>query len=237
MGILHQVLGRVDQTRSAGRLPVVVFDLDSTLIETAPRHLAILRGFVDDVWSHDPAVAAVVDGLTPADFHWAVGGPLREQGIDDPALHRALHQYWGERFFHGDFLEHDTAAPGAVSFVRAVVDRGGLAYYLTARQLPDMGLGTVTSLSRLGFPYFDGQTVLHLKPSRHLDDARFKRGAHDTIAALGGEVVATFENEPGHLNGLLERFPGALHVRYGHVHSPGAPEPRSEIHHIETFRL
>ena len=55
--------------------------------------------------------------------------------------------------------------------------------------------------------------------------------------ALGGEVIATFENEPGHLNALLDDFPAAAHVRYGHVHSPDAPPPRPEIHHIESFRL
>ena len=237
MAVLHEVLARVSRVREAGTLPVVVFDLDSTLIETAPRHLAILRGFVDDRWAHDPSLAAVVDTLTPADFRWAVGGPLRQRGLDDPELHRALHRYWAERFFHGDFLEHDTAAPGAVAFVRAVVDRGGFAYYLTARQLPDMGLGTVASLVKLGFPFFDGSTTLQLKPSRHLDDARFKRHAHDAVRALGGEVVATFENEPGHLNALLADFPDALHVRYGHVHSPDAPTPDPAIHHVETFRL
>jgi hypothetical protein len=237
MMVLEAILGRVERARSAGVLPIVVFDLDSTLIETASRHLAILREFVETEWSHDPAVVDAVKSLTPAEFRWHVGGPLRARGLDDPGLHRALLAFWMERFFHDDYLRHDTAAPGAVAYVKAVVKRGGLAYYLTARPLPGMGLGTVASLVQLGFPYFDGLTVLQLKPSPDLDDAKYKKSAHETIAAYGGEVVATFENEPGHLNALLANFPNAVHVHYKHVHSPSAPVARPEIHHIETFHL
>lgn len=236
MAILGEILDRVSRTRASGRLPVVVFDLDSTLIETAPRHLAILREFVAEAWP-DPSVAEVVAGLTTVDFGWAVGAPLRRRGVDSPDLHEALIRFWFERFFDSDYLRHDTAAPGAVEFVRAVVERGGFAYYLTARHLPEMGLGTVESLIKLGFPYLDGCSTLQLKPSKSDGDAPFKRAAHAAIAALGGEVVATFENEPGHLNALLDDFPAAAHVRYGHVHSPDAPAPRPEIHHIESFRL
>jgi hypothetical protein len=52
---------------------------------------------------------------------------------------------------------------------------------------------------------------------------------------LRGEVVATFENEPGNANLLLEAFPDARHFLLDTVHSPEAEAPDSALIVIEDF--
>ena len=51
----------------------------------------------------------------------------------------------------------------------------------------------------------------------------------DDIRSYRGEVVASFENEPGNANMFLAAFPDALHVLLQTIHSPGAEPPRPEL--------
>ena len=99
-----------------------------------------------------------------------------------------------------------------------------------------MGAGTVASLDRLGFPVLDARTSLQLKPSADVPDERFKGQALDALDRLG-QVVATFENEPGNANLFAERFPGAHHVLLDTVCAPDPPALRPEVHRIPDFRV
>ena len=56
--------------------PVVVFDIDSTLVSTAYRHLAILRAFAST--TDNPVLRTRAAELTASDFGWTVDGPLPE---------------------------------------------------------------------------------------------------------------------------------------------------------------
>ena len=73
-----------------------------------------------------------------------------------------------------------------------------------------------------------GRTFLQLKHDDRLSDTAFKHGAMQDVAA-SGEVIATFENEPGHINAFREAFPGGLHFLLQTVHSPNAPEPHADV--------
>lgn len=221
-------------TSRAQGLPraVVVLDLDSTLIDTGPRHLAILRAF-GDATGHD--VAPVLAWYAQRPVGWSVEPGLQAMGWSD-AQQRAFQRYWGDRFFDGESCRHDTAAPGAVRFARRIVDAGGIAYYLTARPAPTMGEATVGTLRALGFPILQGRAVLHLKPSAHLADHTFKRGALHEPPTLG-EVVATFENEPKHAHAFQATWPAAMHFLVGDVRSPGAPTPDAGLVAIADFHV
>ncbi len=233
MSLLDGVLTRVRQTAAAGRLPVVVLDLDSTLIHTGPRHHRIVADFVAQHGSD--RLRELAAALQPEDFGFLVEGPLRARGFDDEAEIGALRRFWRERFFTPEYLAFDGANPGAVPFVERLVDAGGLAYYLTARPA-DLAGATVDVLLRHRFPFLRGRTVLHLKPSRDLDDNRFKRAALAEVRSLAGEVCATFENEPAHAAAYLEAFPGATHFLVGDIHSPSAPEPHPSLVSLPSFR-
>lgn len=243
MALLDAVLARVEQTLAAGRLPVCVFDLDSTLLSTAERHLRILREFAETYG--DPPLVAAADALRPSQMGYRVddalpAGLLRERQRD------RLADFWWERFFHPDYLRLDRPTPGAVPFVRAVWDAGALVYYLTARcgpgedasgrRWPCMRQATVHTLLGHGFPLHEGRAMLHLKPSPAVADGDFKASAVAAICALRGEVVASFENEPGHANTLARAFPGAITVLLDTNHSPGAPTPLPAVLRVSDFR-
>jgi len=233
MSSLHEVLHRVEGSVAGGELPVVVFDLDSTLFDTSGRNLKILKDFAQE--SGDEILSAHIADVTHDELGWSVGGPLKRRGVDDEALHRELLSFWKDRFFTDDYVVHDLAAPGAVEFTRAVHERGALVYYLTGRHVRGMGVGTVQSLTQHGFPLWRGRTTLHLKPSFDMPDRAYKAAAIADIRSSGGPIVATFDNEPENCNVLRAAFPDGLHFRYGSVHSPD-PEPlHASIHHLNDF--
>jgi hypothetical protein len=206
--------------------PLVVLDLDSTLVHTGARHRAIACAYPD------PRVAEVARTLSPLAFGWDVRDPLRAQGVPEPLL-RDLLAFWGDRFFHSDWLHHDRPAAGAVPFTEALLEAGAQLVYLTARPEPTMGAGTRTSLSRMGFPLGE-RTRLWMKPSPTLGDAVYKRNATRELPSLG-PVAATFENEPGHANHFLAAFPEAEHVLVGSIHDPKAPDAKPQIHRVPDF--
>jgi hypothetical protein len=233
---LQSVLNAVSHTASQGTLPVVVFDLDSTLFSTRPRNLRILREFAATVPSHK-ALQTIVPTLVPDDFAWDVTLPLTQRGLNDAALFKDLSAYWFERFFTDEYVLADTPTAGSVAFVHQVHNRGGFVYYLTGRDVHGMAQGTVAALTTHGFPFWCGRTSLHLKPSFETDDTEYKREALDDIRSHQGTVVATFENEPKNANMFRAAFPGGAHFLLQTEHSPDPETPHSEIVAIPDFLL
>jgi hypothetical protein len=229
----HDVFERIDRATQADRLPIAVFDLDSTLFDTAARNLRIVREFATE--RGDPALSAVVDALTLADFGWSIAEPLTARGVGDPALLDALNAFWFARFFTNDYVAEDHATAGAPAFVRACYERGALVYYLTGRHQGGMEAGTLAALMTRGFPVLRGRIALHLKPSFHMADRAFKESAIREIQSLRGEVVVTFENEPGNANMFRRAFPDALHYLVGTVCAPEPEDPHEHVIRIRDF--
>lgn len=223
---LAEVITRVEQVAAAGGRPVVVFDLDSTLIDTAHRHLRVLREFA--LIEGDAGLTELAGRLIPADMGYRVDHPLLVRGLEDPALSSRLHAFWAPRYFSDAYCAADLPTLGAVSYVQTIYDAGGWVYYLTARPRSLMAQGTVAALVSCGFPALCGRTFLQLKHDDRLSDTAFKHGALQDVAA-SGEVVATFENEPGHANAFREAFPQGLHFLLQTVHSPSAPAPHPAV--------
>jgi hypothetical protein len=229
---LREVFGRIDRELGLGRLPIVVFDLDSTLFSTGGRNLRILREWIARHAEHDPALGPIGDRLRAEDMGWNVHEDLRRLGVRDEGALLSLQQWWRERFFTDDYCASDEPVPGAVEYVLACHARGALIYYLTGRHVGGMEHGTVRALRAHGFPFWRGRCVLHLKPSFEMPDRAFKDEALADIRSYRGAVAATFENEPGNANLFLRAFPDALHFLLLTIRSPEAEEPSREL--IET---
>jgi len=224
------ILDRVAELADDGLVGLVILDLDSTALTTSFRQHRILADFA----TQHPALRAVVADIRPEEIGFLVETPLLRRGIDDPELLAALRRFWASRFFSDPYCRLDRPNLGAPELARAIVSRGGLVYYLTARSRT-MKLGTIEVLDRFDFPVLRGRAVLHMRPPRGGDDAAFKRGAMDEIRALGHPVVATFENEPKHAHTYLEAFPDAVHVLFGDICSPSAPEPDPQLLRLPSF--
>jgi len=233
--MLRAVHESVAEVSRGGRLPVLVFDLDSTLFSTCPRNLKILEDFVTARGDEHPVLHEIWPTLTEADMGWNVHESLRERGVEDEALLADLRKFWGERFFTNEFCQIDTPISGAPEFVTACHDAGAFIYYLTGRHVGGMEKGTVNALVAHGFPLFTGKVACQLKPDYYANDREFKTAALDGVRALHGEVVATFENEPGNANLFLEAFPEAKHFLLDTVHSPEAEVPDPALSVIEDF--
>lgn len=231
--VLDAVDGAIDGVLARHGLPVVVLDIDSTLFSTAERHRRILVDFA--LAQGDDALIAFATATSAADFGWSVDDPLVAAGLDEPARCASLMRFWGPRFFSSDYAKLDTPTPGAVAYVQSLVARGAFVVYLTARTTPQMSAGTVALLQGNHLPLFDGRTALVMKPGSGTSDGDFKAEVLPRLARLG-TVVATFDNEPHHVNTFRSAFPDGVHVWLNTVHGPDAPRLEDGAHTIGDFR-
>jgi hypothetical protein len=210
--VLAEVLELAARVRRDG---VVVFDLDSTLLDNRPRQARILREFGEahgiaplagaradhwDGWDLKRAMAAT--GLAPTDV---------ERWADEAKA------FWKERFFTSEYCAGDDAIAGAVTYVNAVVARGAHVAYCTGRH-EEMRAGSVASFVRLGFPLPGDGVHLLMKPTLELHDDVYKETAYAELRRIG-RVLAVFDNEPTHVNGYRVAFPEARAVHLATDHS------------------
>lgn len=232
---LRAVLRRchADKARAA---PVVVFDLDGTLMDNRPRTLAILREFAGHCRPRDPELARRLDGAHAGDLAYSLTDTLERLGAHRADRLDEVQAFWRDRFFADPHLSHDVALPGALAFARACYDAGAILVYMTGRDLPLMGTGTFQSLRDLGFPIGVAGTELVLKPDANLPDEEFKRLAAPELARVG-HVVAAFDNEPANCNVFRAHYPDAHVVFVDTQHTPGAPPLGAGVHVVRDFRL
>jgi hypothetical protein len=231
---LREIIGRC--ARKEGQpSPVLVFDLDGTLMDNRPRTCAILRELAAHWATRHPAHAAKLRAAEPDDLAYLLTESLEQLGVTQTEMVAEAETFWRERFFVDGYLSYDVPIPGAVEFVRAAYESGGNIVYLTGRDLPLMGIGSFRSLRDLGFPIGVPGTELVLKPDAAMPDEAFKRLEAPKLARVG-KVVGVFDNEPANCNVLLEQNPGAESVFVDTQHLPGAPplDPRVKV--IGDFR-
>ncbi len=210
--ILHRVLGRIKeraQTAGAGSPGLVLFDLDSTLLDNKPRQARILREF---------GAARAVDELTACTsdmfVDWSLRKPMLACGLSEDqtlAIEPEARRFWREHFFTSAYCADDIANPGAREFVQSVLAAGAQVVYCTGRHVP-MREGTLQCFAREGFPLPDDRRVhLLMKPTLEQHDDDWKVVARQHIKELG-ELLAAFDNEPTHINSYHQHFPEALCV-------------------------
>lgn len=202
--VLDRVLARV----KAAPAGLVVFDLDSTILDNRPRQARILR---------ELGAARGIEALTRARAEhwqdWSIQRAMRNAGLADDEVARLADeakQFWRERFFTSEYCRDDAAIAGAVAYVGSLVAAGARIVYCTGRHEP-MRAGTVDSFERLGFPQPRDGAELLMKPVFELSDDDWKVEAYARLRALG-RVVAVFDNEPTHVNGYREAFADAIVV-------------------------
>jgi hypothetical protein len=210
--VLEEILVAARRKAPAG---VVVFDLDSTLLDNRPRQARIFRDF--GRLHQLPALLRA----TPEHWRgWDLRGPLQRLGLDAAWIednYPQIKAFWESCFFTSEYCQEDAPIAGAVDYVRAIAATGVHIAYLTGRHL-GMRSGTVTSFERHGFPPPAARVHLLMKPTAEQDDDLWKAHAHAELAVLG-PVIAAFDNEPAHINSLAKSFPNAIVVHLDTDHS------------------
>lgn len=217
---------------------VVILDLDETLFASTMREWQIWQEFAKSNECQDPALREHLLKLKPAQI---TSWNLKEVMVDnlgvDAALfeaHRqAMRAFHAQRFFTNKYLQYDTPLPGAALFVGGLHARGAHIVYLTGRSEERMRDGTIGALLAGGFPIdpINWRVTLLMKPDaantldvpgeseearsarQRASDEAYKSAAREQIAALGGTVVASLDDQPANVNALYNRF----HVGSGYA--------------------
>jgi hypothetical protein len=246
--LLEAILGRVKEEsrariRGGGKPVKVVFDLDSTIFDVKPRTLRILKEFALTARARElsPEISQWALGLSSYKLLYTMEESARANGIpggeeEGRAFLKEAFRYWMARFFTHHYVTVDHPAPGAVDFVNRVVDAGGIAVYLTGRDWPGMGRGTVTMLEHYGFPVHPSVSQILMKPNAGLDDAEFKDEALRELR-IDGNAVALFDNEPANFHVFEKNFPEAWLVFYHSNCSSKEARTVKRVYRIDNFLI
>ncbi len=210
--------------------PLIIFDIDSTLMNTGGRNFAILEEAADE----RADLSSFTSKLSPELMGWNPIDDVRSLGCDDRELLDWFINFWSERFFTDSYVKKDIAYPGAADYVKRLIDCGARVKYLTGRDLPNMSEGTLESFRMYGFPV-EGPVDFEFKPCYHMDDREFKMGTFENIRKSGMELVASFENDPANANAFCEHFPDCAVFLIDTVVPPGSPEPVSEVVNFKGY--
>lgn len=227
--MLERVLERA---RAAAARGVVVFDLDSTLLDNRPRQAVILSEF-----GRVRQLAALENARPEHWDGWEIRRAMANAGLSPVDVDRYAEDakaFWRERFFTSEYCRLDGAVAGARDFVDAIARAGAQIAYCTGRH-EAMRAGTVECFARLGFPLPGAGVHLLMKPTFEQSDDDWKAAAYARLGAIGG-VLAVFDNEPTHVNGYRAAFPDALCVHLA-TDDSGRPVALSDgILSVHDFR-
>lgn len=222
----------IDRARELKRRAILVFDLDSTLMDNRPRQAMIVREYGE---RHGIAALAA---NTPDHWEgWDLRIAMRNAGLDPDEIeahHEPCRTYWRERFFTSEYCAHDIPIAGSPEYVRAAVGAGAQVFYVTGRW-EGMRKGTVESFRAPQLPLPDGDAIrLVMKPTLEEHDDDFKDRTYQALRKAGA-VVAAFDNEPTHINGYRDAFPDADSVHLATDCSLRGIRVRPDIPSIRDF--
>jgi hypothetical protein len=223
--VLQRVLARVRALSNA----VVVFDLDSTLLDNKPRQARILREL-----GQARGVPELARARPEHFVDWSITRAMGNAGLDRARVRELADeakQFWRDRFFTSEYCRDDAAIAGAREYLEAVAAAGGIIAYCTGRH-EAMRAGSIESFVRLGLPVPGERVQLIMKPVLELSDDEWKLEANARLAGLG-TVIAAFDNEPTHANGYRRAFPDAAVV---HLATDDSGRPVTLLDGIVSIR-
>ncbi len=214
--ILEHVLERIRSFRTPTQDIVCIFDLDSTLYDLTDRKQQIVLSYlkIAEKLSKFPNECDRLKHIQVHKNEFGIDEALSRVGLtqaQQPAFYEDVYKYWEFYFFHNDFLRYDVTIDGAVEYVRKVDALGAQVIYLTGRDEPRMGEGTLASLKASGFPLEKNSIQICMKPHSKVEDHDFKLDFMNSLEENFKEVWL-FENEPVNINLIEKHFPATRFV-------------------------
>lgn len=219
------------QTVRQSHHPVaVVFDLDSTLFCVKWRTEGIIKDAVrnPDFTESFPGMAERFQKVQVHERDWALKNIFKRQGLDPntPAC-KEIQKFWNKNFFQNDYLHLDRPYKGSVEYVNLLHKNGGHVFYLTGRNKPNMGKGTVQSLKKWNFP-LTSENHLILKPDPAFEDSIYKLEELEKLKK-NFQTILFFENEPVILHLVHEHLPDIQMFWIDSAHSGKRSGPPDHI--------
>jgi hypothetical protein len=233
--LLRGILQRAEERTLRGP-PVVVFDLDGTLMDNRPRVVAILHELAEEWRAKHPEAADRCAKATVDHIGYGFIENLRKLGVTEAELHDTGLAFWRARFFADPHIRHDIEVRGAREYAHACYKAGATVVYFTGRDLPNMALGSFASLRDLGFPIGLVGTELVTKPAFEVPDTEFKKAVAPEFRRIG-EVIAFFDNESANCNLFIDAHPECTAVFLDTQCSPNPPPLDPRVHVVGTFEL
>lgn len=231
---LDLVRSAVTAEVARGGLPVVVFNIDGTILDNSPRSLAIMRDFVESNPVEAAEIADSVMALTPDQVDYYVVDTFKKCGLQNFFLLEAALRYWAENFFTARYTSLDMPITGAVDFVREIHDAGALIVYVSGRNRDVMLGATAESLRAAGFPVATTRTLLILSPCTAEAARLFKRHAYGEISRMG-RVVGAFDDDAEEVVAMKRHWPEAEVVFFRTAASRVPESPAPEIDVVESY--
>ena len=223
---LELVYIKIQDFIKKGLKPLVVFDLDDTLIDCRYRKRFVLREFCSlDTAQQDWAEECKkVISARLEDYEYRVADFLKKLSIENEAFIKAIEKYWFSKYFTNDYLAADEFFPSAIKSLEKMRSLGAEISYFTGRDEPGMKRGTIKKLEEHGL-----NDKLFMKPSADIPDADYKVEYFKKVTK-GYDLVCFFENELRNLNPFVDQYPDSLFVWLDTLHSPNQPDKHSKIH-------
>jgi phosphoglycolate phosphatase-like HAD superfamily hydrolase len=246
----------IEKAYAQGEKAAYVFDLDETLVDSAPRrYLSILDAFADVCEGDDPRFpraeedlhpdcvvreALTLEGLYRLRNRYDDVIYLRQAGAQDPefidaVLDQALSIYLSGRYI----VEDDHLNRGAKSFVQELKRADAKVYFVSSRSRRYQGAETLEFLRRRGFIRAGEEDLLFLKEEDEVSVEFKYRSAEeirDRVESRGGQVIGIFENEPENLDAWASIFPKAKAFFVEGAYLKNGPIPAKSIL-LEDFRM
>lgn len=220
--------------------PLVIFDLDSTLFDVAPRLEKVLTdiGLEPVMQEKFPRAVPYFKNIKTQRQDWGFVEVLQRAGVahDNHDLFKTVRQLWIEKFFSNEYIHFDVPYQGSVEFVRKIEQLKVPIVYLTGRDIKRMERGSREVLLKWNFPLDDKSSRLVLKPDREMNDAFFKRDWIHNHIANNKSPVFLFENEPVNINLIAKELPDVELVFFDSTHSRKETPPE-EVFTIVHYLL
>ena len=218
--LLKQILNEAKQSRNS----LVVFDLDSTLFDVAPRTHKIIEEFFKL-----KQLKMLNLKKLPKLFH--ISDTIEALGLTE--FKSELIPFWKQHFFSNQYLDQDYLEKGALKFIKSLIEHQIRVMYLTGRDQIRMKEGTLARLKKEGFLQTPSEELV-MKPTKDMEDSKFKR---DVIVSreTKHDTIWLFENEPENILLSKEAVPHVKAVFFESVHSGRKPEPDKLTPRIKSF--
>jgi hypothetical protein len=231
--LLSEAIKKVESGPKSSKSPVFVIDIDSTLLGLGKRLRSIFMSYIRShpkppLWAHK-----AIPHMEPFNHHYSLGKALSlmvpkaefsREGFQEEfeSFFGGFKDFWENHFFSDRHLHFDEAYPGAVEFVNSLEDHGIGVVYLTGRDRPRTGQGTLNSLKKLGFKMGENYRLL-MKPTPTEFDVVFKKRAIEVLVRQH-QVLAMIDNEPENLVMFARHSPHSEIVFFHSIMSPRVPE-------------
>ena len=224
---LKSVLQAIERSRHP---MAVVFDLDSTLFCVKWRTEGIIKDAVQNpsFISNFPEMAKPFQQIQVHPRDWALKDIFKRHGLDPSApASKAIQKFWNRYFFQNDYLHLDRPYKGSVEYVNLLHKKGGHIFYLTGRNRPHMGKGTLQSLRKWSFP-LKTENHLILKSDPAFEDSVYKLEELKKLKKKF-QTILFFENEPVILHLVYQYLPDIKMFWIDSAHSGKKPGPPDHI--------